>query len=357
VKSLGNFPDKFREEIAGQPFAVRNAGRMLADQSEALAQLWGAAGQARSIVFTGMGGSYDVCYAPVTILGEAGVPTMMIDAAELLHFRRPALGSGDLLVVVSQSGESAEVVRLVRDEWPRGRPALVSVTNGVANPLAWGADVALDTHAGIEQGPSTTTFGAALVVLAGAADVLTGRTPDEAITRAGREADRASACLEDMLDGADELADRLRAWLADRSAMALLGRGTARAAAEMGSLLMKEAARFPAESIEGGQFRHGPLELAGPGLAVAVVSTEPATRPLDVRLGSELAESGSAVLFVAPPGDAPAGAEIVTIGEVDRALSPAVAIVPLQLLAWRLAVESGRDPGMLSIASKVTTDE
>jgi glucosamine--fructose-6-phosphate aminotransferase (isomerizing) len=304
-----------------------------------------------------MGGSYDVCYAPVTVLGKAGVPALMIDAAELLHFRRPALGSGDLLVVVSQSGESAEVVRLVRDEWPHSRPILVSVTNGVANPLARGADASLDTHAGIELGPSTTTFGAALVVLAAVADVLTGRTPDEAITREGREADRAAASLEDLLNGADGLAGRLRSWLADRPAMALLGRGTARAAAEMGSLLMKEAARFPAESIEGGQFRHGPLELAGPGLAVALVATEPATRPLDVRLGSELADSGTAVLFVAPPGDAPAGAEVVTIGEVDRALSPAVAIVPLQLLAWRLAVEAGRDPGMLSIASKVTTHE
>lgn len=357
MKSLGNFPDRFRQEIAGQPFALRAAGRSLTDQSAALAKVWGAGGRERTIVFTGMGGSYDVCYAPVTILAEAAVPTSMVGAAELLHFRKPALGPDDLVVAVSQSGESAEVVRLARDEWPHGRPTFVSVTNGVTNQLAAGADITLDTHAGTELGPSTTTFGAALVVLAALADVLTGRTPDEAVMRARRESERAAACLEDLLDDADGLADRLRSWLADRSSMALLGRGTARAAAEMGSLLLKEAARFPAESIEGGQFRHGPLELAGPGLAVAIVATEASTRALDARLGSELADSGAAVLFVGPAEATPVGAEVVAIGEVDRALSPAVAVVPLQLLAWRLAVEAGRDPGMLSIASKVTTDE
>src|SRR5205807_485283 len=152
----------------------------------------------RTIVFTGMGSSYHACYVPVTSLAEAGAPAVMVDAAELLHFRRPMLDGRSVLIAVTQSGESAEVVRLVEDEWPAGRAAL-----------------------------------------------------------------------------------------------ALLGRGAARAAAEMGALLMKEVARFPAESLESGQFRHGPLELAGPDLAVVVVATEPATAGLDARLTADLLRAGA----------------------------------------------------------------
>ena len=139
--------------------------------------------------------------------------------------------------------------------------------------------------------------------------------------------------------------------------LALLGRGTARAASEMGALTLKEAARFPAESLEAAQFRHGPLELAGAGTAVAVVATEAATRDLDLGLAAELAEHGTAVLVVSSDGAGPERAERVAVGDLDRLVAPAAAIVPLQLLSWKLAVNRGREPGAYTIASKVTTRE
>jgi glucosamine--fructose-6-phosphate aminotransferase (isomerizing) len=125
----------------------------------------------------------------------------------------------------------------------------------------------------------------------------------------------------------------------------------------MGALTLKEAARFPAESVQTAQFRHGPLELAGPGLAVMVLAGEPATRPLDLRLAGELAAAGSAVLVVSPDGAAPAGGVGIATGEVDRDLVSAAAIVPAQLLAWRLANLRGLAPGTYSVAAKVTTRE
>ena len=86
----------------------------------------------------------------------------MLDTAELLHFRLPALREGTLLVCVSQSGESAELVRLI-DALPAG-PALTlaSITNGARNTLAAAAAIAIDTRAGEEHGPSTMTFVTAL---------------------------------------------------------------------------------------------------------------------------------------------------------------------------------------------------
>jgi len=343
-------------EIGGQPDAIRRAAIGVAGQQEVLAEVARHASR-RPIVFTGMGSSYFACYAPVTSLGGAAVPAVMADAAELLHFRRPSL-AGALVVAVSQSGESAEVVRLIEDlrSLPDG-PVVVAVTNGSANPLSELAHLALDTRVGEEHGPSTMTFAGSLVVLAALGRILAGEDAPSAVATTSIGAERAAGAIESMLEGAEDLAGRLGSWLGDRPVLALLGRGTARAASEMAALMIKEAARYPAESLEVAQFRHGPLELAGEGTAVGIVATEPATTALDLGFAAELVEHGTAVLVVTPDGDGPEGAERVAVGEQDRLLAPAVGIVPLQLLCWRMTLDSGRDPGAYTIASKVTRRE
>jgi glucosamine--fructose-6-phosphate aminotransferase (isomerizing) len=282
----------------------------------------------------------------------------MHDAAELLHFRLPTLGGTDLLVLVSQSGESAETVGVARAlrERPVRAPTLVSVTNGTANTLAGLADIALDTRAGEETGPSTMTFAAAMTMMAALTRTITLGDPRDATASLERDAGRAAAAIERLV--ADEtLPDRLLTWHGGRSTTVILGRGAARAAAEMGALTIKEAAGIPIESLQTAQFRHGPLELAGPGLAAIVIATEPETAELDLALAEELARLDTAVLLVTAGRPAPDSATSLDVGELDRLLCPAAAVVPMQLLAWRLSTASGRSPGSYLHATKVTTHE
>jgi glucosamine--fructose-6-phosphate aminotransferase (isomerizing) len=355
MKSLGNFPDPFIAEIAGQPDALRRAAAGLADQLPVLKALAGTVGE-RTLVFTGMGSSYDVCYPAVAQLARAGIPAIHVDAAELLHFRRNLLGPSALLVAVSQSGESAEVVRVIDVDGVEDGPVVVAVTNGVDSTLAHAADLALDTRAGEEIGPSTMTFAGALVVVAAIGRTLAGERPDAVVARLVDDADSAAAAIERLLD-LPSLPDELASWLDDRGASVILGRGPARAAAEMGALTLKEAVGLPIESLETAQFRHGPLELAGPDLAAMLIATEPETFDLDVRLAGELVASGASVLIVTGAGDGPAEALRIPIGSLDSALAPAASILPAQLLAWKLAVRRGRSPGAYRRASKVTTRE
>ena len=84
----------------------------------------------------------------------------------------------------------------------------------------------------------------------------------------------------------------------------------------MAALTLKEAARFPAESLQAAQFRHGPLELAGPGLAAVVFASERRTLELDLGLAAELAAPGAAVLVIGPDGSAPDGATGIATGEL-----------------------------------------
>jgi len=353
--------DGFLAEILEQPMALRGAAEGLADQQGGLEQVNELAGSATGIVLTGMGSSFDACLAVASVLTRGGVAATAVNTAELLHFGIPALTGATPVVAVSQSGTSVELVRLAeRLASSSSRPPLVTVTNGADNPLARLADVTFDTRAGTEESPSTKTFGAGLATLRALCGALApGGTFDAGATvqAAAADAGRAAAAAERLLDDPDRLAGEMRAWCDERPSLVVLGRGTARAAAEMGALLLKEAARRQAESLDTAEFRHGPLELAGPELAVAVVSTEPATAELDARLAAELVADGASVMMiVAEGGPATAGASIV-LEELHPLLAPAVAVIPLQLLAWRLAHEGGRDPGRLTRASKVTTTE
>ena len=199
MKSLGNFPDPFIAEISGQPAAVRRAAEGLAEQRAAL-DVIAASARKRTIVFTGMGSSYDACYPAVTELARSGIAAVMLDASELLHFRTGMLGPSTLMVAVSQSGESAEVVRVAREVLNRNEPPMVvAVTNGTANTLAGLSDVSLDTRAGEETGPSTMTFAGSLVVMAAVARVMTGRPSDEVCEGVRAAADPAGAQMERIL--------------------------------------------------------------------------------------------------------------------------------------------------------------
>jgi fructoselysine-6-P-deglycase FrlB-like protein len=92
-------------------------------------------------------------------------------------------------------------------------------------------------------------------------------------------------------------------------------------------------------------------------MAAIILSTEERTRTLDLGLAADLASTGASVAVIAPGEDVPAGCAGVHLPDLDRLFSSTVGVVPIQLLAWRLALRHGRAPGVYTRASKVTTRE
>lgn len=378
--------DRFLAEILEQPAALRRAGAGVVAQADVLARVADAAASPGSIVLTGMGGSLDACLAAATALAAGGTFATVCSAGELLHFGLPALAGASVLVVVSQSGESAEVVRLADAVRALpARPLVVAVTNGQRTPLADRTDAMLDTCAGEELAPSTKTFGTSLVALSGlvrailagrgsgaagsAADGAAptgttggGRAPGttDVGALAARTAADADACadavgrlLADPATAAAALATRLT-W--ERGFVAL-GRGTGIAAAEMGALILTESVGMATVAHDTGDFRHGPREVAGPGMGVGLVSLDDPTLALDLALADELVDAGAALLVVTRDGVGPAAAYRIATGPLDPMVAPAVAVVPFQLLAWHLATRTRLRPGELLVGSKVTRQE
>jgi glucosamine--fructose-6-phosphate aminotransferase (isomerizing) len=316
------------------------------DQPRALRAALAAAAPPRApagpIVLAGMGASYFAAYPSFLRLLGSGRPAAWIEAGELLHEAQGALRPGATLVLVSQSGRSAEVVRLLEN--PRGA-CVIGLTNDAQSPLARRADVHLAMHAGQEQaGVATKTFTCSLLAL----DLLAGGDP----TRWPA----VIAQVETVLEGRGRWLPPLVETLGGAPHIWVLARGPALAAALGGALMLKEAGAVHAEGMSVPQFRHGPLEAAGPGRAALVFVSPGALGRLDLDLAAEMAAAGMAVAAICPPGEVGDASGVCRL-EWAGSAEPACLAAGCQLLAHAFALRRGIVPGTFARVGKVTTRE
>lgn len=350
--------DQFRHEIDRQPSAMRQAAaRTLALQADVVREC--ADHPAPAVVYSGMGTSLSTGWAAASALARSGVLTFSLPASELLHLRWPGIPEGARMVAVSQSGESVETVKLcqlLRTQRPDVR--ILAVTNHADSSLADAAHLTISTELGPERAPSTMTYAATMVVqdalatlfAAGGAAAELGGDFTGKVDRAAEEVSRLLA--RDA--GTDATVND---WAAGQDRLVVVGRGAALTAAKVSCLILKESALFSSEALESGDFRHGPLELARPGLLVGVVSLENGTRALDQTLVGDLNAAGASVLAIGASAGTFPGATHLPLADVGPLLGTIPATVPFQLLAWQRARDLGRTPDAMAVASKVTSRE
>ncbi len=341
--------DALLQDILAQPAALRAA---LAAQGGGAPRVATAARGVARIVFAGMGASFFACYPAVQRLWAAGRPAVWLEAGELLHFLPSLAGPESLLVLVSQSGRTAEIVHLLQRQGPRG--PVVAVTNDPGSPLAQAAAVVVPLHAGEERAVcSTKTYTCSLCALDLVADALLGES------LGAQRWPLAAAAVQQALDRRGEWFPPLAAATARAEHLWLLGRGPALSAALTGALIIKEASRVHAEGMSVPQFRHGPLEGAGPGRDALVHVTPGPLGDLDLDLAAEMARVGTHVAAVLsePERPIPPGILPVWLPAVPPGLEALSLILPAQLLAHACARAQGRDPARLSLIGKVTERE
>jgi glutamine---fructose-6-phosphate transaminase (isomerizing) len=339
----------YLRDILDQPRTVSAT----VEQIEIEPRLEALAGKLRSgafsrIVLTGMGSSLFALHPLQIELAAAGLAPHLVETAELLN-SLPRLLEGALIVAVSQSGRSAEIVRLVREK-PAGA-AIVGVTNTVGSPLDSESDAVLMTYAGEEFSVSCKTYVAALAALGLLGAVLTGQ--DSRACRA--ELAGASGAAAQYLESWREHVEQL-AWLMDTANLAqlfLVGRGSSLAAVLTGGLILKESTHTAAEGMSSAAFRHGPLEMAGPGTVVMVFGGDNRFHDLTRRLCNDLRKVGATVMAVGPNASIPAQA----LPDVPAPLLPILEILPVEMLTLALAARKGFEAGRFSHATKVTTVE
>jgi glucosamine--fructose-6-phosphate aminotransferase (isomerizing) len=270
----------------------------------------------------------------------------MMETAELLHFGLPLCDEHTLVVAVSQSGGSAETVRLLERKTPA---RVLGVTNTADSALARSADLVLLAQAGPEHSVSCKTYVSGMLILQWLAGVLCGRGESRVLQQLAEAPQLVAQCLQGWQQGVPLLADRLRGV----RHLFLAGRGPSLAAVGTGALIIKEATRVHAEGMSSAAFRHGPIEMLGPDVLLVMIDGDARTALLNAPLVRDLAALGGQCERLGSD----ATLVPLRLPDCDPLLLPLLEVVPVQLMTLALASLTGHEAGHFERAAKITDRE
>ncbi|MGC4110818.1 MAG: SIS domain-containing protein [Nocardioides sp.] len=343
-------PTWMRREIAEQGDAVAATVEEARSRAE---QVRAAMSARRRILLVARGSSDNAAvYGRYLVETHLGLPAALAAPSVATHYRARMDLSDTLVVSVSQSGRTEEIVAVQRWAAELGA-ATVGISNDATSPLATEADVPLTTQAGVERAvPATKSYSSQLAALAGLTAALDDgddlwslldRVPAEVARLEASEAGVAEAV--DLLAGSDDVL--------------VTGRGLVFGTALEVGLKLEETCLRPVRGLSYADLRHGPIAVVGPGLTAVVVAAQdgPMLAPI-VELAGDLAGRGAQVLGIG--GDAALAASStyhVPGPDLPEAAAPIGLIVPAQLLVESLARRLGLDPDAPRGLNKVTATD
>ena len=276
--------------------------------------------------------------------------SVVVDVASEFRYRQPLLGKDDLFLAISQSGETADTLAALREAARLGAKVM-ALTNVLGSSIAReAAPNVLYTHAGPEIAvASTKAYITQLeIMLLLAIDLAQKRgavSPEEA-ARLLRAIAEMPAKAEALLTCEDTIA-RFASRYYDRKHVFYIGRSTDYALALEGSLKLKEISYIMSEAYAAGELKHGTIALIEEGTLVCALLTQPHLAEKTLSNIREVKSRGARVLVVCCESlqekSAAIADEVWPIPDVDPLLAPLLAIIPLQLLAYYMAVSRGCD--------------
>ena len=295
------------------------------------------------------------------IEGICRVP-VEVDLGSEFRYRDPIVGEGDLLVAISQSGETADTLAALREGRKRGA-RVMSICNVVGSTIARESDGVLYTHAGPEIGVASTkaftTQLAALVVLAIHLGRRNGKLSEEDGVELVRDLLTIPEQMKEILDHSASINVIARRYATARDFL-YLGRGINYPIALEGALKLKEISYIHAEGYPAGEMKHGPIALIDEDLPVVVIAPLGSGYEKIINNLTEVRARQGKVIAVASRGDAHIGElvdDVIQIPHVRPELQPLLTVLPLQLLAYRVADIRGTDVDQpRNLAKSVTVE-
>jgi glucosamine--fructose-6-phosphate aminotransferase (isomerizing) len=283
-----------------------------------------------------------------------------MDIASEFRYRNPVLSERDLVIGISQSGETADTLAAMRLARERGAKVL-AVTNVMGSQATRDSDGVIFTRAGLEIGVAATkTFVAQVAVMqlfALKLALLHGTLEPEVVRRLVADLRRMPHLISEMVDEIDApVREVAREWK-DAGFFLYLGRHVGLSICLEGALKLKEISYIPTDAYAAGEMKHGPIALLDERTPVVCVATE---SPVLDKVASNIAEvraRGAHVIAVVTDGTPVDADETIAIPRTDWLLQPMLAIVPLQLLAYHIARARGLNVDQPRNLAKTVTVE
>ncbi len=347
----GGFEHFMLKEIFEQPDAILNSmrGRVLLEEGSI--KLGGIRDHietlrnAKRIIICACGTSWHSGLVGEYLIEDLARIPVEVEYASEFRYRNPIIGKGDVVLVISQSGETADTLAALREAQSRGAVAL-GICNVVGSTIARETDCGIYTHAGPEIGvASTKAFTAQVTVLALLALALGRRrtlSDAEAKTFA-TELYNLPNKVRRILDQNDAIV-KLAEIFKDAKNFLYLGRGYNFPVALEGALKLKEISYIHAEGYPAAEMKHGPIALIDENMPVVFIATRDNSYHKIISNIEEVRSRKGRVIAIATEGDAEIErlAEfVIRVPETLPPLVPILTAIPLQLLAYHIAVMRG----------------
>ncbi len=355
------------KEICEQPQSIRNTlrGRLLPE--EGMARLGGlnmTAAELRAIqrvVITACGTSWHAGLIGEYLIEELARIPVEVEYASEFRYRNPILEPGTIVLAISQSGETADTLAAMREAKRKGARVL-GVCNVVGSTIARESDGGVYIHAGPEIGVASTKAFTSQVAALALFTLYLGRLGElspEAGTELVRELEAIPGKIETILAGAESIRQIARA-NAHHNNFLYLGRGVNFPVALEGALKLKEISYIHAEGYPAAEMKHGPIALIDDSMPVVFICTQDSAYEKVLSNMEEVRARRGKIIAVASEGDthvATKADEVLYIPRTIGPLTPLLAAIPLQLLAYHIAVERGCDVDQpRNLAKSVTVE-
>ena len=341
----------YEQDIFSQPDDLENAVRFYAAQDYYKKAAKLSAGGYDKIIMTGMGSSYSACMNAASSLRRLGISCLAQPTSQLLHYELDGLRENTLLVVVSQSGRSGEIVELM--EKLRVPCKVIGITNDKNGPLEQRADLFMDMHVQPEQAVSTRTYLAPAVATEMLADAITGGSEEAFYGRVHSGILALRESIQDFFAMEKKLEDFLQL----PPYVTLIGRGFDLCTVDAGALFIKEVAKYPSIPFDAGQFRHGPFEMLGENFCALIFATEGPGCRMQLGLAQDIAERGGKAVVITDSDEAKDSEGILVLRQryASQELACLGNILPVQCFGNYIAKRKGLHVGEFLYGSKVTT--
>ncbi|MCH8807946.1 MAG: glutamine--fructose-6-phosphate transaminase (isomerizing) [Planctomycetes bacterium] len=350
---LGDHQHFMSKEIFEQPEALRNCLRGRIDLDESRVVLGGLSSVAREliraqrIILTACGTAWHAALIGEYLIEELARIPCETEYASEFRYRNPIIEDGTVVIAISQSGETADTLAAMREAKEKGALAL-GIVNSVGSTVARETDAGVFIHVGPEIGvASTKAFVGQVAVLAMIAAFLGRRR--HLGQSACREYLSALQQIPERIERTLELSSQTRqiaSQFVDAGNWLYLGRGLQYPVAIEGALKLKEISYVHAEGLPAAEMKHGPIALINEDMPVVVIAPRDHLYEKVISNIEEVRSRGGRVIAVATEGDTQIDqlAEFVLyVPAVPEYLQPLVTVVPLQLLAYHMAVLRGCD--------------
>ncbi len=348
----GGYEHFMIKEIHEQPCAVRDTYNSFVKEGKVDLKSIGLSEELlknlTSITVVGCGSAYHVGMVMQYVIEEMAKLPVRVELASEFRYRDPIMNPGQLVVAITQSGETADTLEAVRLAKKRGITTL-SIVNVVGSSVARESDYVLYTKAGPEIAVATTKAYSAQLMAGYLFGVELGRARGVVSQKEYEEYSKELGTIPEKIEKILEGKERLQ-WFATKFAHSsdafFIGRGIDYAVCMEGSLKMKEISYIHSEAYAAGELKHGTISLIEDNTLVIGVMTQPDLYEKTIGNMAECRSRGAYLMGVVSYGryDAEDCSNFITyLPPIDRRFAASLAVVPLQLLGYYIAVARGLD--------------